>query len=157
MNVVIYTRFSSHNQTEQSTIGQIKVCKEYAKRNNLNIIKIYIDEEKTGTNDNRPQFKQMILDSKKKTFEAVLVYQLDRFARSKYDSVINKGILQKNGVKVISARENISDDASGILMETLLEGIAEYYSVELSQKVKRGLDINAEKCLSLGRNSSIRV
>jgi DNA invertase Pin-like site-specific DNA recombinase len=92
----------------------------------------------------------MIADSSKKCFEGVLVYQLDRFARNRYDSVTHKRTLKKNGVRVFSARENISEDASGILMEAIIEGYAEHYSVELSQKVKRGMNINATKCLYNG-------
>lgn len=146
MNVVIYARYSSHNQTEQSIEGQIKVCEEYAKRNNFNIIDIYRDEAKSGTTDNRPSFKQMIEDSKSQKFQGVLVYQLDRFARNRYDSATYKAKLKKNGVRVFSARENISEDASGILMESVLEGMAEYYSAELGQKVQRGMSINAKHC-----------
>lgn len=142
MNVVIYARYSSHNQTEQSIEGQIAVCTEYAKRNNYTIIGEYIDRALTGTNDNRPEFQKMIIDSNKKMFEGVLVYQFDRFARNRYDSAIYKNKLKKNGVRVFSAKENISEDASGILMESMLEGMAEYYSAELSQKVKRGMKIN---------------
>ena len=92
----------------------------------------------------------MIADSNKHCFQVVLCYQFDRFARNRYDSATNKNKLKKNGVRVISARENISEDASGILMESVLEGMAEYYSVELSQKVKRGMGINAEKGLYNG-------
>lgn len=121
MNVVIYARFSSHNQTEQSIEGQIKVCKDYADRNNLSIVGIYKDEAKSGTNSDRYDFQRMIKDSEKKQFQGVLVYQLDRFARDKYDSVVYKSKLKKNGVRVLSARENISTDASGILMESMLE------------------------------------
>ena len=97
----------------------------------------------------------MIADSDKHTFEAVLVYQLDRFARNRYDSAMNKAKLKKNGVRVIFARENISDDASGILIEGVLESMAEYYSAELSQKIRRGMDINAEKRLSNGSNPGL--
>lgn len=97
----------------------------------------------------------MIADGDKHFFEAVLVYQLDRFARNRYDSAINKAKLKKNGIRVISARENISDDASGILVEGVLESMAEYYSAELSQKIRRGMDINAEKCLSNGSNPGL--
>ena len=129
MNVVIYARYSSHNQTEQSIEGQILVCNEYAKRNNYTIVGEYIDRALTGTNDNRPEFKKMIEDSNKKYFQGVLVYQLDRFARNRYDSATYKNKLKKNGVRVFSAKENISDDASGVLMESLLEGMAESYSV----------------------------
>lgn len=145
MDVVVYTRFSSHNQNEQSIEGQVKCCEEYAQRNNMNIIHIYKDEARSGTKDDRDDFQKMIEDSETKTFQGVLVYQLDRFARNKYDSAIYKRKLKLNGVRVFSARENISDDASGILMESVLEGMAEYYSVELGQKVSRGMNINAEK------------
>ncbi len=121
-NVVIYARFSSHGQTEQSIEGQLKECYSFAKRNNYNVVGEYIDRALTGTNDRRPDFQRMIEDSKKKTFKYVLVYQLDRFARDRYDSATYKHKLKKNGVRVISIRENISADASGILMESVLEG-----------------------------------
>ena len=137
---VIYARFSSHNQTEQSIEGQLRECYAYAKRNGLIILNEYIDRALSGTTDNRPQFKQMIEGSKKGDFDFVLVYQLDRFARNRYDSATYKAKLKKNGVRVLSAKENISDDASGVLMESVLEGMAEYYSAELSQKVKRGMN-----------------
>ena len=93
----------------------------------------------TGTNDKRPSFQQMISDSKKHEWSFVLVYKFDRFARSRYDSAINKSILKKNGVKVVSATEQISNTPEGIMLEGMLESFAEYYSAELSQKVKRGL------------------
>ncbi len=138
------------NKQNSQYNGQLKVCYEYAKRNDYNIIAEYIDRATTGTNADREQFQKMIKDSEKKAFQGVLVYQFDRFARNRYDSATYKNKLKKNGVRVISARENITDDASGILMESVLEGMAEYYSVELSQKVKRGMAINGEKCLYNG-------
>ena len=137
--VVIYARFSSHSQTEQSIEGQLRECYSYAKKNDFLILHEYIDRAMTGTNDKRPEFLKMIEDSKKKEFDYVLVYQLDRFARNRYDSATYKAKLKKNGVRVLSAKENISDDASGVLMESVLEGMAEYYSAELSQKVRRGI------------------
>lgn len=136
---VIYARFSSHGQTEQSIEGQLRECYEYAKQNDLIILHEYIDRALSGTNDKRPEFQQMIEDSKKRDFNYVLVYQLDRFARNRYDSATYKAKLKKNNVRVISAKENITTDASGVLMESVLEGMAEYYSAELSQKVKRGI------------------
>ena len=155
MNIVIYARFSSHSQTEQSIEGRLKVCYEYAEQNHYTVVGEYIDRALSGTNDNRVQFQRMIADSDKHTFEAVLVYQLDRFARNRYDSAINKAKLKKNGVRVLSAKENITDDASGILVEGVLESMAEYYSAELSQKIRRGMSINAEKCLCNGSNPGL--
>ncbi len=150
MNAVIYARFSSHSQTEQSIEGQLKTCYEFAKKNGYTIVGEYIDRAISGTTDARPDFLRMIDDSAKKGFQYVLVYQLDRFARNRYDSATYKAKLKKNGVRVLSARENITDDASGILVEGLLESMAEYYSAELSQKIRRGMDINGEKCLCTG-------
>lgn len=155
MNVVIYARYSSHSQTEQSIEGQLKACYEYAKNNNMTVIGEYIDRALTGTIENRPQFQKMIKDSQKKQFQGVLVYQLDRFARNRYDSANYKVILKKNGVRVLSAKEHISDDASGILVEGVLESMAEYYSAELSQKIRRGMDLNAQKGLSTGGNIAL--
>ncbi len=155
MNVVIYARFSSHSQTEQSIEGQLKVCYEYAQAHNYTVIGEYIDRAQSGTSDNRLDFQRMIQDSEKHTFQGILVYQLDRFARNRYDSAINKAKLKKNGVRVLSARENITEDASGILIEGVLESMAEYYSVELSQKINRGMELNAQKCLSNGSNPGL--
>lgn len=139
LKAVIYARYSSDKQSEQSIEGQLRECHSYAQRNNYIIVGEYIDRALTGTTDKRPEFLKMIEDSKKKTFNYVIVYQLDRFARNRYDSAIYKSKLTKNGVRVISARENITDDASGILVEGMLESMAEYYSKELSQKTKRGM------------------
>ena len=147
---VIYARFSSHSQTEQSIEGQLRECYEYAKRQNIAIVGEYVDRALTGTTDKRPNFLKMIEDSKKKTFDFVLVYQLDRFARNRYDSANYKAKLKKNGVRVLSAKENITNDASGILIEGVLESMAEYYSAELSQKVKRGIRESLTKGYFIG-------
>ncbi len=148
---VIYARYSpGSKQTYQSIEGQLAECYAYAQRNDLTIVHEYIDEHLTGTSDKRDQFLQMIEDSKKKGFAYVLVYQLDRFARNRYDSATYKAKLKKNGVRVLSAKENITDDASGILIEGVLESMAEYYSAEFSQKVKRGIAMSAAKCKYFG-------
>ena len=147
---VIYARFSSHSQTEQSIEGQLHECYDYAKRHDLIIVGEYVDRASTGTSDKRPEFLKMIDDSKKKTFDFVLVYQLDRFARNRYDSANYKAKLKKNGVRVLSAKENISEDASGILIEGVLESMAEYYSAELSQKVRRGIRESLSKGYFIG-------
>lgn len=139
MNAVIYARYSSSAQTEQSIEGQLRVCREYAERNKLKIIDEYIDRALTGTNDNRPEFQRMIENARKKEFEQILVYKLDRFSRNKYDNVVYKHELSKHGVKVVSATEIISDTPEGAVMEGLLEMFAEMYSKDLSQKVKRGI------------------
>ncbi len=146
MNAVIYARYSSDNQREESIEGQVRECREYAEKNGMDIIGVYTDRAFSAKTDNRPEFQQLIKDSANKSFEAVLVWKLDRFARNRYDSAKYKYVLKKNGVRVISATETISEGAEGILLETMLEGMAEYYSVELAEKVKRGQTENALKC-----------
>ena len=155
MNAVIYARYSSSNQTEASIEGQMRECNEYAKKNGINIVGTYIDRARSATTDNRPDFKKMIKDSSNKKFDAVIVWKLDRFARNRYDSAKYKAPLKKNGVKVISITEHISDDPNGIILESMLEGMAEYYSKELSVKVIRGRTENALKCKSIGGNIPI--
>lgn len=143
---VIYARYSSHSQTEQSIEGQLRVNYEYAKREELLVVGEYIDRAISGTSANtRPEFQRMINDSKKKQFDYVIVYKLDRFARNRYDSAVYKHKLKENGVKVLSATENISDNPEGIILEAVLEASAEYYSRELSQKVKRGIQESVAK------------
>ncbi len=137
---VIYARFSSHNQTEQSIEGQLRVCEQYAKNNDILILKTYIDRAMTGMNDNHPDFQQMIKDSANKEWQNIIVYKLDRFSRNKYETAKYKKILKDNDVKLLSAMENIPDTPEVIILESLLEGMAEYYSAELSQKVKRGMN-----------------
>ena len=87
---VIYARYSSDNQTEQSIEGQLRVCKQYAENNDILILNTYIDRAMTGTNDNRPDFQQMIKDSAKKEFQYILVYKLDRFSRNKYEMALSR-------------------------------------------------------------------
>jgi len=145
LNGIIYARYSSDNQREESIEGQIRECKEYAERNGIKVIGTYIDRALSAKTDNRPEFQRMIKESSKGLFELVIVWKLDRFARNRYDSAHYKSILRKNGVKVVSAKEVISEGPEGIILESMLEGLAEYYSVELSVKVKRGQAENALK------------
>ncbi len=146
MKAVIYARYSSDSQREESIEGQLRECKEYAKKNDITILGTYIDRAFSARTDNRPEFQRMIKDSAKHLFDMVLVWKLDRFARDRCDSATYKTILKKNGARVVSVTEYIADDPSGILLESLLEGYAEYYSAELSEKIARGQNENAYKC-----------
>ena len=146
MKAVIYARYSSDNQREESIEGQIRECAEYAKYNDMEIVGQYIDRAYSAKTDNRPDFQRMIKDSYRKQFDIVLVWKLDRFARDRFDSAYYKRILKKNGARVISAKETISQGAEGILLESMLEGYAEFYSAELAEKTKRGMKENALKC-----------
>ena len=150
MKAVIYARYSSDNQREESIEGQIRDCKEYAKYNDISIVGSYIDRAMSAKTDNRPNFQKMIKDSAKRQFDMVIVWKLDRFARNRFDSANYKNLLKKNGVRVVSAKESISEGAEGIILESVLEGYAEYYSVELAEKVNRGMKDNALKAMYNG-------
>jgi DNA invertase Pin-like site-specific DNA recombinase len=150
MRAVIYARYSSDSQTESSIQGQLRECQEYADKHNIKIVATYIDRALSAKTDNRPEFQRLIRDSAKKQFNICLVWKLDRFSRSRIDSATYRAVLKRNGVSVVSAKENISDAPEGILLESLLEGINEYYSAELSVKIKRGQKENALKCKSNG-------
>ncbi|MEA5057734.1 MAG: recombinase family protein [Anaerotignum propionicum] len=150
MKAVIYARYSSSTQTEQSIEGQMRECTEYANAHDITIVDTYIDRAISGTTDNRESFQKMIKDSDRKLFDAVIVYKIDRFTRNRYDSAIYKARLKKNGVKVLYAKESIPDGPEGIILESLLEGMAEYYSAELAQKIRRGTRESALKCHVLG-------
>ena len=150
MKAVIYARYSSDSQREESIEGQLRECTEYAERNGITILRSYIDRALSARTADRPEFQNMIKDSEQKLFDVVLIWKLDRFSRDRYDSAHYKRILKKNGVKVVSVKENISDGPEGIILESMLEGYAEYYSAELSEKIQRGQKENALKCKNNG-------
>ena len=145
MTAVIYARYSSDNQREESIEGQIRECTAYAEKNGITIVKHYIDRAFSAKTDNRPEFQQMIKDSEKRLFDIVLVWKLDRFARNRYDSAHYEYQLERNHVKLVSATEPISDGPAGIMVKSMLTGMAEYYSAELSEKVVRGMTENVLK------------
>lgn len=143
---VIYARYSSHSQNDASIEQQVEECEAYARMNNLQVVKTYADRHLTGTNDKRPEFQRMLRDSEKGHWQYVITWKVDRFARNRYDSATYKYRLKKHGVKVLYAKEAIPDGPEGILLESVLEGSAEYYSANLSQNVRRGMHFNAMEC-----------
>ena len=145
MTAVIYARYSSDNRREESIEGQIRECTAYTEKNGITVVKHYIDRALSAKTDNRPDFQQMIKDSEKRLFDIVLVWKLDRFARNRYDSAHYEYQLERNHVKLVSATEPISDSPAGIMVKSMLTGMAEYYSAELSEKVVHGMTENVLK------------
>lgn len=146
MNAVIYARYSSDKQTEQSIEGQIRECTEYAEKNGIAVIGSYVDRAISGRTDDRPEFQRMLADARRHAFEAVIVWKVDRFGRSREDIAKNKAVLRRAGVQLLYAREHIPEGAEGIILEGLLESLAEYYSAELREKITRGMRESAYKC-----------
>lgn len=150
MKAAIYARYSSDNQREESIDAQIRAITDFSKSNGYTIVKQYTDEALSAKTDNRPQFLQMIADAKSKQFDAIICHKLDRFARNRYDSAFYKKMLKENGVKLISVLENFDDSPESIILESVLEGMAEYYSANLAREVKKGLKENALECKHTG-------
>lgn len=144
-NGACYIRVSTDDQTEFSPDAQLKAIKSYAKKNNITLVKnhIYIDEGISGKKaEKRPAFMEMIATAKTKPkpFDVILVHKFDRFARSREDSVVYKSLLKKEaGIKVVSITETIEDDKFSVILEAMLEAMAEYYSLNLAEEVKKGM------------------
>ena len=114
MRAVIYARYSSHAQKDASIEQQLRVCRQYAREHDLQIVGEYCDHALTGTSDKRPEFLKMIRDSSKGHWQRVLVYKIDRFARNRYDSAMYKYRLKKNGVRLAYAVESIPEGAKSL-------------------------------------------
>jgi site-specific DNA recombinase len=150
----IYARYSSAGQREESIEDQVRVCRAAIETAGDAVGHVYEDRATTGTTtDRRAGFMRMVADAQKGLFSAVYVYKLDRFARNRYDAAVYRRRLKQAGVRLVSATERTGDGPDGILLESMLEGLAEYYSANLSENVRRGLAGNAMKC----RHNGIRV
>ena len=151
-NVALYLRYSSHSQSEQSIEGQLRDCISFCHRNDYKVAGVFVDRA-TSANKNlekRVALTKLVEDSKKKEWNYIVVWKLDRFARNRNDSAILKSKLKKYNVRVLSATENLTDSPESIILESVLEGMAEFYSADLSQKVSRGMRETALKCNSTG-------
>ena len=142
MNAVIYARYSSDAQREESIEGQIRDCMEYAKYNDITVVSTYIDRALSAKTDNRPNFQKMIKDSAKRIFDLIIVWKLDRFARNRADAAFYRSKLKEAGMKLVSVLERLDDSPESIIMEGILESMNEYYSANLSRETKKGLREN---------------
>lgn len=149
-NVVGYVRYSSDLQREESIEAQKRAITDFCKKEGYTILRFYEDRAQSAKTDNRTAFKKMIEDSSKREFQAVVVHKLDRFARNRYDSAHNKYLLKANNVSLFSATERIDSSPESVIMESVLEGMAEYYILNLAREVEKGKKENAYKCQHVG-------
>ncbi|MFC1860130.1 recombinase family protein [Chloroflexota bacterium] len=139
---VIYARVSSERQdVELSISAQLRALRDYAHRSNYEIYREFVDEAESGRSVARPAFKDMIrlARAKQPPFEIIIVWKLNRFARSREDSIIYKSLLRKQGIQVISVNEPLEDTPAGRMLEGIIEVIDEFYSANLAQDVTRGM------------------
>ncbi len=102
---------------------------------------VYIDEGHSGRTANRPEFKRMRQDARKRKFDAVIVHKFDRFARNRTDALAIKSLLRHDyGIKIFSVSEpsEDSDGAMGALIEGIMESVADWYSQNLSAETAKG-------------------
>lgn len=142
----VYARYSSSNQNDASIEQQIEAAQKFASENKMVIVETYADRAISGTTDNRPDYQRMLSDSGSGRWTVLLTWKTDRIARNRYDAAVCKHILRKNGVRILYVKESVPDAPEGILLESFLEGLAEYYSVALAQNVRRGHLANAKDC-----------
>ena len=148
MKAVIYARYSSDNQREESITAQVRACTEYAERQGYSVVRAYTDEARSATTDDRPSFLQMIHDisSGLLDIDVVLVHKLDRFARNRYDSAFYRREQRKRNVRLESVLEPLDDSPESVILESVLEGMAEYYSRNLAREARKGMKENAYEC-----------
>lgn len=147
---VAYARYSSEMQREESVDAQLRAIRKYCDDNGYVLVDEYVDRAFSAKTDKRPNFQKMIKDSSKGNFDAIIVHKLDRFARKKYDSAYYKHILEENDIKLISVIENFQDTPESVILESTIEGMNEYYSLNLSREVRKGLYENALACKVTG-------
>ena len=151
IKAALYARYSSDNQREESIEAQVDAIRAFAARENITIVEEYKDEAKTGTTDDRDDFKRMIADAKAKKFQLLLVHKNDRFSRNQYDSVIYRHELSVNGVRFLAVSQPLDENKpEEKLLDDLLTAMASFYSKNLHNEVLKGLNINAKKAMHTG-------
>lgn len=145
MRAAIYARYSSDNQRHESITAQIRACTDYSEKKNYDIVKTYIDEALSARTDDRPEFQQMIEDAKCGLFDILICHKIDRFSRDRYDVAYYKRVLQRAGVKIEYVEHKLDGSPESIILESVLEGMAEYYSKNLAREVQKGMRENAHQ------------
>ena len=146
----VYARYSSHSQSEQSIEGQLSAAHAYAEARGYKIVREYCDRAKSGTNDNRAEFQRMLRDSDKHAWQVLITWKIDRIGRNREELAFNKHRLRKNGIQIEYVAESVPDSPEGVILESVLEGMAEYYSLQLAQNIRRGYEESAKEARHFG-------
>ncbi len=142
MNCLIYLRVSTKEQAREgySIAAQREACIKFIREKGWNFVGEYVDEGESAKTKDRPALQEMLVRVKKdKTIDAVIVHKLDRLARNIEDHAAIRAVLRKHNIQLLSVTENIEDSASGRLIEGILAAIAEFYSANLSNEIKKGM------------------
>ena len=148
MDAVLYVRVSSDAQDVSLSIGaQRRSLREYAIRHGYRVVREFVDQAESGRTSARPAFREMIALAKTKQppFQNILVWKLNRFSRSRLDSITYKELLHQRGISLVSINEPLEDNPSGRLLEGIIESMDEFYSANLGQDIRRGLRESAQR------------
>lgn len=151
MRAANYVRYSDDNSREESIIAQLRICREYCAKKKYTVVKEYIDEAKTGRTDKRPGFQKMLADAQAGLFDVLVVHKVNRFARNRLSAAINKNKLASAGVRLEYVELQV-EGKHGVILESVLEGMAEYYSLDLADEVMKGMTENALQAKFNGGN-----
>lgn len=145
------------NIMDESIDAQIRAIEEYADKNDIKIVNKFIDRAKSATSDKRPAFQEMIkyCEADNTGISMVIVHKLDRFSRDKYDSAMYKQKLKVKGIRVVSVLENLDNSPESLILESVIEGMAQYYSANLAREVAKGQKENALKALHNGGDAPL--
>ena len=157
IKAVAYARFSSDNQRDESIDAQLRAINEYASKNNIEIVKNFVDRAKSATSANRPEFQNMInyCEENKIGINVVICHKLDRFSRDRYDSAMYKQRLKAKGIRVVSVLENLDNSPESLILESVIEGMAQYYSANLAREVEKGQKENALRAMHNGGDAPL--
>ena len=147
----IYARFSSHNQRSESIEIQVENSREYCEREGLQVVREYCDYAQTGRNVDRAEFQRMMSDAKLGLFDFVVIYKVTRIMRNRDEMALARIMLRKAGVEILYAGEEIASGSSGVLQLGMLEVLAEWESAIDSERIRDGIQKNAERCMANGR------
>lgn len=143
---VIYARYSSHNQKEESIEQQIAECTEFAEKNGIRIIGIYADKAVSGRSDRRPNFQRMMRDAEKRHFQIVVAYKSNRIARNMLNALQYEAKLDSFGIKTLYAKEEFGNTAAGRFALRTMMNVNQFYSENMGEDIKRGMVDNATEC-----------
>ena len=149
----LYARVSSDRQdVDLSVAAQLRALRDYARNNGYSVAREYVDEAESGRIADRPQFRRMIDEGSrpKASFQVILVWKFSRFTRKREHAVAFKAQLRRKGIRVVSITEQAEDNATGRLLEGIIESVDEYYSENLGQEVLRGMREAASRGFFLG-------
>lgn len=146
----IYARFSSHSQRGESIEIQVEKSRAYCAENDLRVVATYCDFAQTGTNTDRAEFQRMMADAKRGLFDFVVIYKVTRIMRNRDEMAMARIMLRRCRVEILYAGEDISDGSAGVLQLGMLEVLAEYESALDGERIRDGIQKNAERCMANG-------